>query len=405
MAYAVIAILTVALHIHVICTQTVDVRCTEQFCKDQIDETPCPVLPADCSASSGTMNGIMMLEPSTCNCCDYCIRYLKEGDDCVLNGQGKPVHEAVCGPGLWCSEGEDSATCVPIVSNCTKEQKDYDGAWENGTLGITQVRPLCDEKGDYQSPRCIGGSICYCVNPDGERIFGEKVFSSSSVQKTMTCECSLAAWRAEKLAKEMGIYSQPIHCLEDGSYDPLQCNDNDWCTCLQTGSDIPGPDRFHEKDIKDELKCFDPKIHQKGKYARKCEAEALKIKQTIESLLSEGIIPVGLRLPACQYDGQYSRVMVYDTWKDCVDPDGESLGYRVERNDELSVEMDCNCARTRSLLKSAGLTELPTCCINGNFEGMQCRRGSCYCVDRNGNQQGMEKEEAKKNELNCVDNC
>ena len=33
MVYAVIAILTVALHIHFICTQTVDVRCTEQFCK------------------------------------------------------------------------------------------------------------------------------------------------------------------------------------------------------------------------------------------------------------------------------------------------------------------------------------------------------------------------------------
>jgi len=64
-----------------------------------------------------------------------------------------------------------------------------------------------------------------------------------------------------------------------------------------------------------------------------------------------------------------------------------------------------DCARTRSLLESAGLTELPTCCKNGNFEGMQCRRGSCYCVDRNGNQQGVEKEEAKKNELNCVYNC
>jgi len=33
MVYAVIAILTVALHIHLICAQTVDVRCTEEFCK------------------------------------------------------------------------------------------------------------------------------------------------------------------------------------------------------------------------------------------------------------------------------------------------------------------------------------------------------------------------------------
>jgi len=33
MVYAVIAILTVALHVPVIFTQTVDVRCTETFCK------------------------------------------------------------------------------------------------------------------------------------------------------------------------------------------------------------------------------------------------------------------------------------------------------------------------------------------------------------------------------------
>jgi len=406
MVYAVIAILTVALHIHLICTQTVDVRCTVQFCKDKINQTPCQELPAGCRDSSGTMSGIMMPEPSTCNCCDYCIPYLKEGDDCVVDGQGQPLYKAVCGPGLRCFKKDDSATCVPLDTNCTKEQRDYDEAWEKGTLGFTQVRTLCDEKGDYLSPHCIGASICYCVNSEGERIFGEKVFSSPGVQMTMTCECSLAAWRAEKLAKEMEIYSQPIHCLEDGSYDPLQCDDSNWCRCLQAGSNIPGPDRAHEIEIKDKLKCFDPNIHQDGKYARKCEVEALKIKQTVENLLSEDIIPVGLRLPACQYDGRYSRVMINDTWKVCVDPDGNTIdSYEVLRNDPLSDGMDCNCARTSFLLKRAGQTELPTCCCNGNFREMQCRRGFCYCVDRNGNQQGKELEEAMKNELPCSDPC
>jgi len=66
-------------------------------------------------------------------------------------------------------------------------------------------------------------------------------------------ECSLAAWRAEKLAKEMGIYSQPIHCLEDGSYDPLQCvqsGKSNLCSCLQIDSNIPGSERVPEADIK-----------------------------------------------------------------------------------------------------------------------------------------------------------
>jgi hypothetical protein len=69
-------------------------------------------------------------------------------------------------------------------------------------------------------------------------------------------ECSLAAWKAEQLAKEMEIYSQPIHCLEDGSYDPLQCDDSKWCRCLQTGSNVPDSDLFHEINItKNNTKC------------------------------------------------------------------------------------------------------------------------------------------------------
>lgn len=44
-----------------------------------------------------------------------CLTSTEEGDDCVLNGQGLPVHEAVCGPGLWCMKEDDSdfAACVP----------------------------------------------------------------------------------------------------------------------------------------------------------------------------------------------------------------------------------------------------------------------------------------------------
>lgn len=62
-------------------------------------------------------------------------------------------------------------------------------------------------------------------------------------------ECSLAAWKAEQLATEMEVYLEPIHCLEDGSYDPLQCNDG-MCRCLLTGSNIPSADYpVHEINI------------------------------------------------------------------------------------------------------------------------------------------------------------
>jgi hypothetical protein len=50
-----------------------------------------------------------------------CLTFAEEGNDCVLNGQGLPVHEAVCGPGLRCmKEDSDFATCAPrkFVSLC-----------------------------------------------------------------------------------------------------------------------------------------------------------------------------------------------------------------------------------------------------------------------------------------------
>ncbi|XP_021934661.1 thyroglobulin-like isoform X2 [Zootermopsis nevadensis] len=407
MGLAVAVIFMMALVIHSICAQTVDLLCTEQFCMEQTTQFPCNELPDECSDSS-TMNGIILPDPSLCNCCDYCIVYLEEGDDCVLNGQGQPVHEAVCGPGLWCMKesDSDSAACVPLISDCTNEQRDYDQARENGSLGFTRVRPLCDERGDYLPAHCIGGSVCYCVNPQGERIFGEQVYSASSLRETMTCECSLAAWKAEQLATEMEVYLEPIHCLEDGSYDPLQCNDG-MCRCLLTGSNIPSADYpVHEINImEDNPVCFDHRIHQTGKYKRECEEKASKIMQDRINLLSEGIFPVGLRLPNCQYDGRYNRVKVTDTEKICVDPDGNSLGYSVLRNNTLSNGMDCNCARTSFLLKQVGETELPICCDNGNFRRMQCRRGLCYCVDCNGNQLGIELDEAIKDELKCDDSC
>jgi hypothetical protein len=50
------------------------------------------------------------------------LTFAEEGDDCVLNGQGLPVHEAVCGPGLSCKKegNNDFATCVPrkLISLC-----------------------------------------------------------------------------------------------------------------------------------------------------------------------------------------------------------------------------------------------------------------------------------------------
>lgn len=58
-----------------------------------------------------------------------------------------------------------------------------------------------------------------------------------------------------------------------------------------------------------------------------------------------------------------------------------------------------DCARNVWLLSQHGATELPKCCIFGNFESWQHRRSQYYCVDENGDQIGLEMD--SKEELCC----
>lgn len=47
----------------------------------------------------------------------------------------------------------------------------------------------------------------------------------------------------------------------------------------------------------------------------------------------------------------------------------------------------------------------PTCEVNGNYSPIQCRRGVCRCVNKDGNQvckkPGCEVREADKDTLKC----
>lgn len=49
------------------------------------------------------------------------------------------------------------------------------------------------------------------------------------------------------------------------------------------------------------------------------------------------------------------------------------------------------------------MDEKPTCCKNGNYAGMQCRRGMCRCVDTDGNQIVQEVHYSQQTNLPCYD--
>jgi hypothetical protein len=91
------------------------------------------------------------------------------------------------------------------------------------------------------------------------------------------------------------------------------------------------------------------------------------------------------------YCNSYIDLNLKNSFSNAQETKGSILSgsYRKEQF-FLSLSLFSDCARTRFLLERKGKTELPTCCANGNFRRKQCRRGLCYCVDCNGNQEEKE---------------
>jgi len=49
----------------------------------------------------------------------------------------------------------------------------YDEDREQGQAGIAQFAPQCTSGGEYAPKQCLTGSLCYCSDAKGNKIFGE----------------------------------------------------------------------------------------------------------------------------------------------------------------------------------------------------------------------------------------
>ncbi|XP_058794127.1 uncharacterized protein LOC131665904 isoform X2 [Phymastichus coffea] len=268
---------------------------------------------------------------------------------------------------------------------------------------MTEVRPQCDDDGFFKPYQCIPGSICYCRAPTGERLFGEMPYLDYEDEEKMSCGCSTNAWKAQNTldTRHQIIVSR---CTEIGSFDNLQCviGENAACLCVdpKTGSPMADTDIVLEKEIRENHPmCFDPSKHTPGKYSTDCETNYNFYAMSVEANENQ---TTEMKEPFCQPDGKFLRIQLAGSKKICVDPDGKQIDdYEAEIDEPEEKNMDCNCARARQLLANAGVVELPDCCPNGNFQAWQCRRNDCFCVDNNGNQQGMEVNIEKLQKLKC----
>ncbi|XP_063230271.1 thyroglobulin-like [Bacillus rossius redtenbacheri] len=376
-----------------------DITCTEDYCSDYVDSSGCPALPDACNGSASLAD--YFPSPTTCSCCRTCLVHLGENETCAQGVAGAPTTQSVCGPGLTCTKqaGQERATCQQMSTPCVRLQKAYDERAKNAQPLMTEVRPQCNARGRFAPAHCILGSICYCVAPTGERIFGEQAYTSPSLLRNMTCDCALAAWTAEQL---LGAHVSTARCLANGSYDPLQCV-GDKCLCVNATAAPVDAVTAHPLFISNAtLSCFDPRLHVEGVFEGPCEQRREDAWSQLELARLEGAEALGVDLPRCSPDGKFHRVQTKGHTKVCVDPEGNQLeDFAVDVDNTNATGMNCNCARTRWVLGQAGLAELPACAANGNFRPLQCFRGKCFCVDDDGNQRDREVDADSVGSLVC----
>ncbi|KAF2352983.1 Thyroglobulin type-1 [Trinorchestia longiramus] len=356
-----------------------------------------------------------------CNCDVICIDEIAEGEDCEITYPSE-YPTALCGNGLDCLRENTGYVCKRNDQKpCVKRIIDYESASKNGTLSPGLLYPTCNNIGQYAAVQCSTSTTCYCSDTDGNRLFGEAVYTE---RDGMDCQCSLHWLRNEQLGLTEGM-----RCLANGNLDPLQCND-EFCFCYNstTGAISAGP--FHPSQMS-LLSCYDPSYHTVN-YTNICttvaQLYALQVSEDTDTITlgSECVLTpsrwavsvltsarwawrsklcvwADSLKPNCSLDGYYAAVQAREGGLSyCSDPLGNMIE-DFEFATAVASHVTCNCARRRYLLKQAGLIAyLPTCCTNGNFEPIQTRGLYSYCVDLNGNQVDEAVSFIEADNLNCT---
>lgn len=83
---------------------------------------------------------------------------------------------------------------------------------------------------------------CFCVNEEGERIFGEVLYEHINRELINACQCSRFHEKLKKLDFGFKKATLTARCTDDGSFDPLQCF-GDICYCVEPtfGYSVSGP--------------------------------------------------------------------------------------------------------------------------------------------------------------------
>ncbi|XP_022806051.1 uncharacterized protein LOC111343164 [Stylophora pistillata] len=258
----------------------------------------------------------------------------------------------------------------------TKCQREFVAATKDTAPG--RFVPRCKLDGSYADVQCRG-SVCYCVDKDGNEIVGTRTpLASGKPNCTAPYKLTPCQEAYRKAIQNPKVGGYVPRCKDDGEYQGLQCSGAfSQCWCVDSnGKEISGTRTTLN------LQCPDPATQPKY---TDCQRRYMELSRN----------PVqGRYIPWCRSDGGFNWRQCYGDHCFCVDQYGQELSNtRVHSSNGLP-----KCSKEGGLLTPCQLKALPTyigapgvafrCRRDGSFEGVQCERNGvyCWCVDENGNE-------------------
>ncbi|XP_050673682.1 uncharacterized protein LOC126971410 isoform X2 [Leptidea sinapis] len=298
-----------------------------------------------------------------------------------------------------------------MKSKCHDAQDVFDARASRGEVGALERRPYCDAKGRFVAFDCVPTQTCFCQSEEGERLFGEVLYTGPL--QNMPCGCSRFNEQIRKLISTKVPFPVPgPRCTADGNFNPVQCIDR-ICYCVnRINGEISGGETINlDTEPISKLPCYDPNFdlfpeifwaEPPYNYTTPCYNSVQDKAKIIEQGERDGFIMDYFNTfddMDCLPDGTTGRIgRTRNGSKICIDQRQNRIGdYEAHMNTPEYENMDCKCALTTELMTA--LSEKPVCCANGNFRTIQCYRGFCRCVDSDGRQIGREEREV--NRLQC----
>ncbi|XP_063871066.1 uncharacterized protein LOC135106224 [Scylla paramamosain] len=375
--------------------------CMYVKCQEPFDATGCQE------------NSVYLAGAGQFGCCGACVTFKKSGDagctgsidPAYSGGYAAPrgsswpgveqdleeslessnyVSSSWCDYGLTCNyDNICEAAGGKAEGGCLYVRQQYYEALESGSFkpyrDDYRWPPSCTQTGEYAAVQYKGppGEERYvCVDPAGNTVFGRIFPWQEELVTDMNCKCARRVWERQ----QAGESSITLHCIENGNYDALQCEEG-WCYCVHPASGNPYGTMIPEKAMH-LLPCYNITLVGE-QYLRRCESVYEAEGQLTEHMLAKGVHgPRGLY--ECDPDGSFNGEQCIHGQCRCYDK------YMVSIL-KLSSGGGCNCARDQWLYDSQENSHVSLECAtpagvdSGLYFPYQYYGDTgVYCVDQDG---------------------